>query len=1610
MRLRSHVPLARQVEIPRATPVGAAFLRVRATDADECSYNAEVYYALVSRSPLVALQRRDGAGLVALQAALEPRYKQLSFTVLAYDGGSPRRKSYAKCHVTIKNLDAPEAPEAVITGNSWAMICWNVPKTGSPLGYFVNLKSLTEQDGNYTEKNYNFTVRETAKNRSRSCAAFPGLQTSADYEFTVTAWNDEETGITSAPVTFNTRVNRTCSSTANNGYECSCVEGFYGEDCESYNPCVTSSALCLHGGTCRSNSSGTYLCSCSEGYFGMNCEHFNPCSSSPCQHGSVCVNIDNSKYKCNCVSGYTGEHCETVFDECESQPCQNGGLCSDEFGSFLCTCSVGFTGKLCELDIDECTLSPCLNGGCCSNSVGSYSCACRPGFEGKSCEVNINECSSSPCSDNGLCVDGANNFTCSCYDGFEGEFCEKETDECVSNICYNGGTCQDDTNDYHCLCPPGYSGKNCETDIDFCASSPCKNDARCLDEANAFSCICEEGYHGDLCQFKVQCPNDTLRTEKGTFVWDSIDHGMVARQECPYGADEKLSLDADEEISKYVSDLKWKALTGTSMQATDDNVTAENLQVEGEIAYAVRRCVLRPDGSVAWTPMLHAACRREEITSALQMIGYLQNITKEPHHIDGEVFCKAAAEIQKVLVFALRNRKIAESMVLVISNLMNVNESVLQTADANGTVSQSIVKLVDKYTSYAILGQHDGIAITTDNMIVNVLDVGLQTTSQIHNVTFVFTSSAASSPTLYSDANTTSSEIFLHVPTEAVLVAARYMRSRVRARFVCYKNGKFFRPLGFYNVSSNETTPKLRFATEEPVMSVTISNVSVGNLSEALTYSVPNIFGDTKQICAYWETNSYEWLTYGLKTNQTESRIICESDHMTHFSILLDPGSDYGVSEEHKYTLSIISYVGSFCSIFGLTLTIVTYATFRSLNRDRSGKILLNLCVSLLLMNLSFLLVMVKNNVHLVDVCILVAILTHYFVLTSLAWMLVEAVNMYQLLITVFATSEIRFMLKRMIFAWGVPLIIVASTATYDISYYNSTSEYCMLNKNEPYVYYITYLGPSCIMLAVNCVVFVLVSRVLFQKHLAGKVEERPENTVSMSQVRGAFAVMTLLGVTWVFGAFAFGSTELVFQYLFCISNSLQGFIIFIVRCVQYSQARLAWAACIRRKQIKEFRGAVPSSFIGNSHSLNTVSSSICSQSTHKVNLDKENNSNDGGNSLIWGKPLSKDSHSKSRGQSYSSWKFQNVFNTSSESDDTFKCAANFIELQDPHIVSATSNNSNSISGTLKKELEKTLVNRPTICRTQSMHVKSQSFSNDLSSFKRGNSIHCSLQLYSKAPVHMTYTESQDTLTAKEGEDTSWQFMRTQPKLKSHEITTMTVRKETPLAEGDSPVTVHASSNLKEETFIKTVSHSDQGYISGICTTEHSPDSPCQKPHQIHCAKKYLCETDSRLTVSTPDHISTNSSASNKNGSCHEPCTEVRNLITKSDGNILPPKNLVQKLEREKIISHTFIVINGQKIYTNNPSVRLNAEQVVDGKKIDVQCVNNSQIPPILNKDSGEIKNRLYGGTIATKETPTLTENTNLETKNSSKNIVSKDMPAYKDLKDIQLTTTRSKK
>ncbi len=134
------------------------------------------------------------------------------------------------------------------------------------------------------------------------------------------------------------------------------------------------------------NASG-YECICVPGIIGKNCEiNVNECEDDPCKYGSCVDGV--GMFTCDCDDGYEGELCETEIDECERyHPCVNG-KCHDKIGYYVCKCDPLWGGKNCSVELIGCLDEPCKNGGQCSPSlenetVHNFNCTCVDGYQGE---------------------------------------------------------------------------------------------------------------------------------------------------------------------------------------------------------------------------------------------------------------------------------------------------------------------------------------------------------------------------------------------------------------------------------------------------------------------------------------------------------------------------------------------------------------------------------------------------------------------------------------------------------------------------------------------------------------------------------------------------------------------------------------------------------------------------------------------------------------------------------------------------------------------------------------------------------------------------------------------------------------------------------------------------------------------------------------------------------------------------------------------------------------------------------------------------------------------------------------------------------------------------
>ncbi|XP_025835498.1 protein crumbs isoform X2 [Agrilus planipennis] len=133
-----------------------------------------------------------------------------------------------------------------------------------------------------------------------------------------------------------------------------------------------------------------YECLCVPGVTGRNCEiNIDECDSNPCVNG-VCQDRIGG-YVCECNPGYEGEICQNDIDECEKyHPCVHG-RCNDGVAEYYCDCEPRYGGKNCSVELIGCVENPCLNRGTCKpylvrENEHKFNCSCPNGFHGPTCE------------------------------------------------------------------------------------------------------------------------------------------------------------------------------------------------------------------------------------------------------------------------------------------------------------------------------------------------------------------------------------------------------------------------------------------------------------------------------------------------------------------------------------------------------------------------------------------------------------------------------------------------------------------------------------------------------------------------------------------------------------------------------------------------------------------------------------------------------------------------------------------------------------------------------------------------------------------------------------------------------------------------------------------------------------------------------------------------------------------------------------------------------------------------------------------------------------------------------------------------------------------------
>uniref|UniRef100_A0A3B1JGD7 Si:ch1073-186i23.1 n=1 Tax=Astyanax mexicanus TaxID=7994 RepID=A0A3B1JGD7_ASTMX len=405
--------------------------------------------------------------------------------------------------------------------------------------------------------------------------------------------------------------------------------------------------------------------------------------------------------------------------------------------------------------------------------------------------------------------------------------------------------------------------------------------------------------------------------------------------------------------------------------------------------------------------------------------------------------------------------------------------------------------------------------------------------------------------------------------------------------FVLYKH------LGRFLTTENAT---LRLVGEGGVRNHTLTvnshilSASINKESSRVFVSEPVIFTlehlDTENYfnpnCSFWNYSERSmmgyWSTQGCKllgTNKTHTT--CSCSHLTNFAILMAHRGHVGDGSVHELLLNVIKRMGIAVSLVCLAISIFTFCFFRGLQSDRNT-IHKNLCINLFIAELFFLVGIDMTEPPIV--CSVIAGVLHFFFLAAFAWMCLESVQLYLMLVEVF---ESEFSRRKYYYAAGYlfPAVVVGISAAIDYRSYG-TARACWLRVDNHFIW--SFIGPVAFIIMLN-LVFLVVTMYKMVKHSTSVKPDSSRLESIRSWVLGAFALLCLLGLTWSFGLFFLNESSMM-AYLFTIFNTLQGMFIFIFHCLLQKKVRKEYSKCFRQSQCC---GGLPSE---GSHSTGKASTS----------------------------------------------------------------------------------------------------------------------------------------------------------------------------------------------------------------------------------------------------------------------------------------------------------------------------------------------------------------------------------------------------------------------------------
>ncbi|XP_022246110.1 latrophilin Cirl-like isoform X2 [Limulus polyphemus] len=313
--------------------------------------------------------------------------------------------------------------------------------------------------------------------------------------------------------------------------------------------------------------------------------------------------------------------------------------------------------------------------------------------------------------------------------------------------------------------------------------------------------------------------------------------------------------------------------------------------------------------------------------------------------------------------------------------------------------------------------------------------------------------------------------------------------------------------------------------------------------------------------CVFWEFNNRLWSGEGCWVSSTnKTHTVCSCNHLTNFALLMEVSA----TKQNKMTQEVSKlavWIG--CGV-AMTLLLMTFLLLMLL-RNLKGDIFTirkNLLFCLFVAE-TIILIGIAQTANRI-ICGVVAGFLHYALLEVFTWSLLGIFHLFMVVLGVFDVSTYRGNWYCG-FGYSIPAAIVGISAAIDPESFGQGVSFCWLKYRNFYV--MSFAGPAGISVLASTILLIFIYHRISRRSdtsVDAKNKEGVKSSLLRSWSDSSMCVLIMLSLTWASCLWYLYDASTITMYIFTVSNSLQGVLLFVFYCIRETQVRKTLCETLR--------------------------------------------------------------------------------------------------------------------------------------------------------------------------------------------------------------------------------------------------------------------------------------------------------------------------------------------------------------------------------------------------------------------------------------------------------------